>query len=345
MKEYNIGLDIGVASVGWCVTDDNGNLIKNRNKNLWGTRLFSEANTAAQTRAFRSSRRRNERRKKRIDILQSILKDDIDREYPNFLPLLRETSLTFEDKKIASEINGKKFNIFTNEKYTDMDYYRQFPTIYHLRNYLVETKNKVDIRLVYLALHHIIKYRGNFLYEGDFNSAEDISGELKTVVDYLTSFDLVLTVSCKELENIILDKNLSKSEKKDNIKSIFKLNKENKAILENCINSILGYPFDITKIFEDIQIEKNKITFSKEIEEIDKIEEQLGNNYDVFEALSKIYTSFTLNDILKGNQGDNISKVFIQKYEKYKKDLKILIYTLLSKTLQNFKVKFFYKIL
>ena len=40
MKEYNIGLDIGVASVGWCVTDENGNLIKNRNKNLWGTRLL-----------------------------------------------------------------------------------------------------------------------------------------------------------------------------------------------------------------------------------------------------------------------------------------------------------------
>ena len=324
MKEYNIGLDIGVASVGWCVTDIDGNLIKNGNRNLWGARLFSEANTAAQTRAFRSSRRRNERRKKRIDILQSILKDDIDREYPNFLPLLRETSLTFEDKKIASEINGKKFNIFTNEKYTDMDYYREFPTIYHLRNYLVETKNKVDIRLVYLALHHIIKYRGNFLYEGDFNSVEDISEEIKTVVDYLTSFDLVLTVSYKELENIILDKKLSKSEKKDNIKLSFKLNKENKAILENCINAILGYTFDITKIFEDIQIEKNKITFSKEIEEIDKIEEQLGNDYDIFEALNKIYTSFTLNDIFKGNQGDNISKVFIQKYEKYQKDLKIL---------------------
>lgn len=24
----------------------------------------------------------------------------------------------------------------------------------------------MDIRLVYLALHHILKYRGNFLYEG-----------------------------------------------------------------------------------------------------------------------------------------------------------------------------------
>ena len=62
MKEYNIGLDIGVASVGWCVTAENGDLLKNGNRNLWGTRLFNEANTAAQTRAFRSSRRRNERR-------------------------------------------------------------------------------------------------------------------------------------------------------------------------------------------------------------------------------------------------------------------------------------------
>lgn len=342
MKEYNIGLDIGVASVGWCVTDIDGNLIKNGNRNLWGARLFSEANTAAQTRAFRSSRRRNERRKKRIDILQSILKDDIDREYPNFLPLLRETSLTFEDKKIASEINGKKLNIFTNEKYTDMDYYREFPTIYHLRNYLVETKSKVDIRLVYLALHHIIKYRGNFLYDGDFNSSEEISEEIKSVIDYLASYDVILTVSYKELENIILDKNLSKSEKKDNIKLSFKLDKENKAILENCINAILGYTFDITKIFEELQIDKSKITFSKEIEDIDKIEEQLGNDYNVFEALSKIYTSFILNDILKGNQGDNISKVFIQKYEKYQKDLKILK-DLYKKYLPSEKVGMFRK--
>ena len=147
MRKYNIGLDIGVASVGWSVTDIDGNLLKNGNKNLWGARLFNEAQTAQATRNFRSSRRRIERRKNRINILQSILKDDIDKEYPNFLPLLRESSLNFEDKIIASELNGKKFNLFTDNNYTDMDYYRRFPTIYHLRDYLVNTKEKVEFSI------------------------------------------------------------------------------------------------------------------------------------------------------------------------------------------------------
>ena len=57
MRKYNIGLDIGVASVGWSVTDIDGNLLKNGNKNLWGARLFNEAQTAQATRNFRSSRR------------------------------------------------------------------------------------------------------------------------------------------------------------------------------------------------------------------------------------------------------------------------------------------------
>ena len=50
LKEYNIGLDIGVASVGWAITDENGELVKRQNKNLWGSRIFSEANVAKCTR-------------------------------------------------------------------------------------------------------------------------------------------------------------------------------------------------------------------------------------------------------------------------------------------------------
>ncbi len=340
MKEYNIGLDIGVGSVGWCVSDTEGNLLKNGNRNLWGSRIFTEAQTAEKTRNFRSIRRRTQRKKERINILQSLLKDDIDQEYPNFLPLLRESSLDFEDKILASELNGKKFNLFMDDKYTDIDYYRQYPTIYHLRNYLVKTKEKVDIRLVYLALHHIVKYRGNFLYEGDFNYSKGLDEDIKTILDYLSSFDVEPTISNEMFENTILDKTLSKSEKKDYLKSSFKVNKDNKAIVENCINAILGYSFDIVKIFENIEVEKNKITFSEEIEELDKIEGQLENNYGVFEALNKVYSAFTLSDILKGNQGANISEVFIEKYEKYKKDLRI--FKELYKTyLPNKKVEMF----
>ena len=83
-KKYNVGLDIGVGSVGWCVTDENGNMIKRNGKNMWGSRIFNEAKTAKETRIFRSNRRRIYRRKERINILQSLIYDDMEKENPNF---------------------------------------------------------------------------------------------------------------------------------------------------------------------------------------------------------------------------------------------------------------------
>ena len=83
-KNYNIGLDIGVASVGWCVTDEDNNILKKGKKHMWGSRIFTEANGASVRRNFRSNRRRIERRKERINILQSLLLDDMEKYYPNF---------------------------------------------------------------------------------------------------------------------------------------------------------------------------------------------------------------------------------------------------------------------
>ena len=65
-KKYNIGLDIGVGSVGWCVTDEDSNILKKGKRNMWGSRIFEEANTAAQRRSFRSAKRRLNRRKERM---------------------------------------------------------------------------------------------------------------------------------------------------------------------------------------------------------------------------------------------------------------------------------------
>ena len=49
------------------------------------------------------------------------------------------------------------------------------PTIYHIRNELVKSTKQADIRYVYLAMHHIIKYRGHFLMEGQ--TLSDIGAE------------------------------------------------------------------------------------------------------------------------------------------------------------------------
>lgn len=44
---YYLGFDVGTNSVGWAVTDENYNLLRKKGKDLWGVRLFNEANTAA----------------------------------------------------------------------------------------------------------------------------------------------------------------------------------------------------------------------------------------------------------------------------------------------------------
>ena len=75
---YNIGVDIGNTSVGWAVVESGTQkIIRKGNKNLWGVRLFNEAETAATRRAFRSTRRRYDRRRYRIQLLQEVFSDEM----------------------------------------------------------------------------------------------------------------------------------------------------------------------------------------------------------------------------------------------------------------------------
>lgn len=322
-KNYNIGLDIGVGSVGWCVTDCDNNILKRNSKNMWGARIFDEANTAKERRTFRSSKRRLNRRKERINILQSLMQDDIEKEYLNFLPLLRETSNIAEDKNIIQSMNGVKYNLFAEDELTDSAYYGYFPTIYHLRKYLIETTEKVDIRLVYLAIHHIIKYRGNFLYEGDLSkSTTEVSEKIDIILEYLKeNCDIILNKDKDEILNILQQKDISKADKKDKLITYFDFDKESKQIIINVINSFLGYTFDLSKVFE-IEIEKNKISFASELENEDEILEILNEKAEIYEAMKTVYSWFILQDILKGKE--YISDAFIDKYDKYAKDLKLL---------------------
>lgn len=319
-KNYNIGLDIGNASVGWCVTDDENNILKKGNKHMWGARVLEGASTAADRRKFRSTRRRLERRKERIKMLQSLMLDDMEKEYPNFFPMLKETANTEDDKIISKIINGRKYNLFSEENFTDNKYYKQFPTIYHLRNYLVNTKEKVDIRLVYLAVHHIIKYRGNFLYETDFtDNSIQINEELKEINTFLQEKGIVLRKN--NIKEILVNKNITKAEKRDKLMECYEYDKSDKQLLKNIINAILGYAFDITKIFE-IEIEKNNITFSSEIENEEEIKSLLKDDKKTYEKIKAIYNWYILQDILKGKK--YISETFIERYENYKEDLKLL---------------------
>ena len=200
-KKYIIGLDIGTNSVGWAVIDDNLKLVQGKKKtndngkirksrvNLWGVRLFDEGETAADRRLKRGQRRRLKRRRERINYLRGIFEPEIMKFDDSFFIRLDESFYLPEDKKSSefsyrddngvlktNKINKEifKYPLFKTEE-EEKAYYEKFPTIYHLRNHLASSHEKADLREIYLALHHILKYRGHFVNQGESFNLENIN--------------------------------------------------------------------------------------------------------------------------------------------------------------------------
>ena len=234
---YNIGLDIGTGSVGWCLTDNNGHLLKINRKgdngktyrnSAWGVRLFESANTAADCRIKRSTRRRYNRRRTRIIELRKIMSEMIMPVDPNFYARLDEAFLWNEDK---SDKAKAPFLLFNDKELYDIKYYKKYPTIYHLRKYLLETKEKADPRFIYLALHHMMKYRGHFLYEGQtfeaIDNIEDAFIELEQLINVYVNKNEEIENNVKNndlyksIKNYLADNKMKNKDKKEYITDIF----------------------------------------------------------------------------------------------------------------------------
>ena len=177
--EYFLGLDLGTGSVGWCVTDTSYHVLKANRKRTIGSVLFSTAETAQGRRVNRCARRRLERRKERIRCLQELFFQEIQKVDEGFFHRLKESPYIPEDKQ---DLNGVRpelpYALFVHSGYTDVEYFRQYPTIYHLRKELMDDPSSHDVRLVYLAIAHILKHRGHFLAdiqaEGSGQSFEEL---------------------------------------------------------------------------------------------------------------------------------------------------------------------------
>ena len=191
MNKLLVGLDIGTNSVGWCATDENGKIIRKNGKRLWGYLGFDEAKDASERRMYRCQRRRLNRRRQRVELLRGIFENEISKIDNSFFYRLDNSFLRNEDR-FDSQGNPKpfKWTLFNDRSFTDKQYYDKFPTIFHLRKYLMESDEKADVRLLYLALHHMIKYRGNFLNnskEFKVMDKDEILGFLQSMNDSLVN--------------------------------------------------------------------------------------------------------------------------------------------------------------
>lgn len=326
-KEYNIGLDIGTTSVGWSVVEaNNQKVMRKGNKALWGVRLFDEATTAESRRIQRSTRRRYDRRRERIKLLQEEFKQEIDKIDKDFLRKLQESKYQESDK------NNKSIILTKEEKKELKDYQNKYKTIYHLREELINNQEKKDIRLVYLAIHHIIKYRGNFLYQNsNFNTDNlDIKEQLKELFALLYNNIQALGIPDEYTEIINFDKlehDLLNNSKNDT-----------KALLKEDLEDIINRNFSIEfgklmvgnkgNLNKLLMIEGNKIEISFSgtdyDDRYDEYQSVLGENIDILDILKQIYDCIFLKKIFKGNQNTSISSLMVKYYNKHREDLYFL---------------------
>ena len=329
MKNYNIGLDIGTTSVGWAVVEDNTQKIMRKgNKALWGVRLFEEATTAADRRNFRSTRRRYDRRRNRIKLLQEEFKDEINKVDREFFEKMQESKYQEQD------IQNKKVKITNEEKANIKEYNDKYKTIYHLRKRLITNPDKEDIRLVYLAMHHIIKHRGNFLYGNssfnvnNLNVSDKIESFLESIQNTTPEIgikeDYKEVIDIDELSRLLL--NPSKNDIKAGIKEIFQII-TNKEFSNELGKALVGNKFNVGKLFmienseTKVEINFNGTDYEDKYTDLENL---LGDKIESLEELKELYDTIFLKKLFKGSNNTSISELMVEKYNQHEEDLKLL---------------------
>lgn len=344
-KDYSIGLDVGTGSIGWAVTTHDGDLFTFNHRPTLGSRLFESAKTAQETRKARSARRRLKRRRWRISLLQEQFAAAMESCDPNFFIRLNQSRLWQEDRIEQGKgyLFGSKPILCGNKAFaSEKEYYQQFPTIFHLRKFLVECREKVDLRLIYLALHNIVKYRGNFLYQGNetlnvrnFNLDSQIADFLDQLQLWCENNDLCFheTDGTTTLASQLLAcfKGESNQQKKDALKTFFATCIENDKIAGELTKALSGDKTDFKLIFN---IEGEKDEHKAKCNEEEKILElQQAINADhqgLLQAIVKLYSMLIIADILNDSAVKSqstpctLSAYHCYSYELYGKQLKTL---------------------
>lgn len=333
-KNYTIGLDIGTASVGWAVLTEDYELIKRKmkisgntqkkavKKNFWGVRLFEQGETAEGRRLKRTTRRRIARRRQRIQYLRTIFDEGMNQVDANFFARLDESFSIIDEKE------NERHPIFGNVA-EEVAYHEQFPTIYHLREHLANSSEQADLRLVYLALAHIIKFRGHFLIEGELNTENSsVSGTFEQFIKvYNETFNVEKALDLTVDLDGIAEQKISRMKRAELILSLFPEEKSTGDFAQ-FIKMIVGNQGNVKKTFS--LNEDAKIQFSKEEyeENLETLLAEIGEDFrSVFDAAKSVYDAISLANILKVTDATTRAKLsssMVVRFTDHKEDLKTL---------------------
>ena len=331
MREYSIALDIGTNSVGYAAVDERGRLLRYHKRPMYGSVIFDQAETAVVRRTSRSTRRRLARKRNRTRELQDLVLPDMEKVDPEFFHRMDESFLLPEDCQYEKLYLKLPKALFVDGSVSVGSYRADAPTNYHIRKALAESEKQADLRYVYLAMHHIIKYRGNFLMEGQQMVQANAEEDMRELLEDLSNPEFTFTFqtedgTAKAICEVMKNQSLNKSARADQIKELLHPGKDKTsqnaakafaALLVGNVGSleaILGY-----KESEPAE----KTSFAKpDFDEEAYVAAMSEEKAEVFRQMVKLYRWQLFADMQK--HGGTISSMMVERYEKHGKDLQAL---------------------
>ena len=338
-EKYFLGLDIGTDSVGYAVTDTSSDyrLIKHHGEPMWGVTLFDSASLCDERRSFRTSRRRLDRRQRRVLLVQEIFAREIEKVDINFYRRIKESALLRED-------SAEPYCLFNDMNFSDRTYHRQYPTIHHLISELMTSDTPHDVRLVYLACAWLVAHRGHFLSEVSVDNVSkmfDFAPVYKDLLDYCRQYSDVETYiepwslaeeKMSEFANILKMHGVNK--KKDAFKKLLFNGKTIPKIVQNedgafpfsvdaLINMLAGGKTSLSDLYQNAAYaDLGTFSLGAKDEEYQVIFAQLGDDGELLRKLKALSNWAVLDDLCAGKQYISQAKVAV--YDRHKDDLKQL---------------------
>ncbi|MDD3773219.1 MAG: type II CRISPR RNA-guided endonuclease Cas9 [Weeksellaceae bacterium] len=331
-KKYFVGLDIGTNSVGWATSDENYQLLHLKHKSAWGVNLFDAAETAEKRRVYRTTRRRLQRRRQRVLLLQDLFKDEMHKIDQYFFLRLNNSAYFSEDKNEL--LNSSRFNLFSDKDFTDKEFFKKYKTIYHLQKDLIENKDtKFDLRYIYLAVHHLVKYRGHFVLADQRINIDEFEYEQINLIfeelnDYLLTAELPVIFSSNHIEsfNEVVRKTSGVINTSSRLETLFECSDKS---IKAAFRLISGGAVKTKNLFSHLilseTVEKETIDLSSPTYDTEKyplLAKELGDDIVFLDSLKRLYDHIVIVRLMKGKK--LVCETMVERYEKHSEDLKKL---------------------
>ncbi len=325
--DYYLGLDLGTNSVGWAVTDLEYNLLRAKGKDLWGVRLFDEAQTAANRRLKRTARRRIERNKARKALLKEFFADEIDKVDPAFYIKLNESFFKLKDRSVE---NQQPYSLFNDFNFTDKDFHEKYKTIFHLRSDLIHSDKAFDVRLVFLAIYNMFSHRGHFLNatldaEKNDTGFENAYAEMIEVLEE-HEFGIPSNIEVSNIEGILSDNKNSRTNHFEQLLALFNVGKKDKRNW-SVIRLLSGLNINLKDIYDQELDKESDKKFGFRESDYEEVIEEVYNIVDedyknIIEKIKSVHDAGLLSKIMIGCE--YLSDARVKIYDMHQKDLKQL---------------------